>query len=159
MPVHADADAGALAERPVRNFAGPVEDRLAIRELLDSYADSITRRDKNLWASCWAQNGRWKPANTIFTGRDEIVAHWTAIMKTSRGIKGANTRLFLQSPGSIEVHGDEGEGWAYTSELLVDHNHMTYHLNGIYSDRYLREEGQWVFVERVFQKLHIDRPY
>ncbi len=143
----------------VRNFAGPVEDRLAIRELLDSYADGITRRDKDLWASCWAREGRWKPNDTVFSGVDDIVAHWVDILKSGKGIKGANNRLFLQSPGSIVINGDEGEGWAYTSELLVDHNNMTYHLNGMYSDRYVREDGRWVFSERVFRKLHIDRPY
>lgn len=143
----------------MRNFEGPVEDRLAIRELLDSYGDSVTRRDKDLCASCWSRDGRWKPGHTVFVGRDNILTHWISILKSNRGIKGANTRLFLQSPGSIVVTGDEGKGWAYTSELIVDHNNMTYHLNGMYSDRYVREEGRWVFLERVFRKLHIDRPY
>lgn len=143
----------------VRNFSGPLEDRIAIRELLDSYADSITRRDGDLWGSCWASAGRWKPGADIFEGRERIVAQWTGMMKDGHGMKGAYTRLFLNTPGSIVISGDEGEGWAYTNELIVDHKHMTYHLNGIYTDRYVREDGRWVFQERVFRKLHIDRPY
>lgn len=142
-----------------RNFEGPVEDRLAIRELMDSYADSITRRNVHLWASCWSQEGRWAPYEKTYLGLHEIVSHWVHIMKHSKGIKGSNTRLFLQFPGSIKVSGDSGAGWAYTSELLVDDNNMTYHLNGMYSDQYVREDGRWVFAERVFRKLHIDRPY
>lgn len=143
----------------VRNFVGSVENRLAIRDLLDSYADGITRRDKDVWASCWAREGHWKPDSIVLSGVDNIVTHWVDILKSSKGIKGSHNRLFLQSPGSIVISGDEGQGWAYTSELIVDDNNMTYHLNGMYSDRYVREDGRWVFPERVFRKLHIDRPY
>lgn len=143
----------------VRNFVGPIEDRFAIRELLDSYGDSIIRRDRGLWTSCWAKDARWQPGNEFILGRDAITRHWTDLMKAGHGIKGSNTRAYDSVPGAIKISGDVGEGWSYTHELLVDEKNMTYHLHGLYSDRYVREEGEWVFAERVFKKLHIDRPY
>jgi len=53
----------------------------------------------------------------------------------------------------------KGSGQSYTNELLVDDTSMTYHLHGMYSDLYVRENGQWMFAERIFKKLHIDHPY
>jgi SnoaL-like domain len=145
--------------RLTRNFAGNVEDQLAIRELIDTYGDAVTRRDVDLWAGCWAANGRWKPGNEVFVGRDSIVEHWTYLMQSGHGEKGSNTRLYLSQPGAIVLSGSEGRGWTYTTELLVDDQNMTFHMNGLYSDLFIREDGRWVYLERVYRKLHIDRPY
>lgn len=40
-------------------FTGPIEDRLAIRELMDGYASAVTQRDEEAWASLWAEDSRW----------------------------------------------------------------------------------------------------
>lgn len=141
------------------NFTGSIEDRLGIRELIETYSDAITRRDRDLFAKCWSVNARWKLADQIFVGRDRIVEHWTAIMKSGFGEKGSNLRLHLSQPGAINATSSEGSGWTYTTELLVDDEHMTFHLNGLYSDLFIKEGGRWTFLERVYQKLHIDRPY
>jgi hypothetical protein len=138
---------------------GPIEDRLAIRELLDSYSDAVIRRDQILWSSCWAMNASWHLGSQIIVGRDAILSHWIDMKANSRGIKASYTRAFFNFPGAVNIDGDKAQGWSYTNELLVDDENMTYHLNGMYSDLYVRENGQWVFEERVFAKLHIDHPY
>jgi hypothetical protein len=142
-----------------RHFNGPIEDRLAIRELLDSYSDAVIRRDQILWSSCWAMNASWHLGSQIIVGRDAILSHWIDMKANSRGIKASYTRAFFNFPGAVNIDGDKAQGWSYTNELLVDDENMTYHLNGMYSDLYVRENGQWVFEERVFAKLHIDHPY
>jgi hypothetical protein len=142
-----------------RHFNGPIEDRLAIRELLDSYSDAVIRRDQILWSSCWAMNASWHLGSQIIVGRDAILSHWIDMKANSRGIKGSYTRAFFNFPGAVNIDGDKAQGWSYTNELLVDDENMTYRLNGMYSDLYVRENGQWVFEERVFAKLHIDHPY
>lgn len=142
-----------------RHFNGPIEDRLAVRELLDSYSDAVIRCDQMLWSSCWAMNASWCPGSRIIVGRDAIVSHWIDMKKNGLGIKGSFTRTFFNVPGAINIDGDKGQGWSYTNELLVDDKNMTYHLHGMYSDLYIRENGQWVFAERRFKKLHIDHPY
>ena len=40
-------------------FTGPVEDRLAIRELYGTYGDSSWRGDREQWVSCFTEDGRW----------------------------------------------------------------------------------------------------
>ena len=38
---------------------GPIEDRLQIRELIDSYNNAVMRFDGETWASNWAEDGVW----------------------------------------------------------------------------------------------------
>ena len=40
-------------------FTGPFEDRLAIHELILSYADAINTHDGEAWISCWAEDAEW----------------------------------------------------------------------------------------------------
>ena len=37
-------------------FTGPLEDRIAIRELLETYADAVCRVDAEAWGSTWAED-------------------------------------------------------------------------------------------------------
>lgn len=76
------------------------------------------------------------------------------MMKSIHGLKGADTCLFLNFPGSIELTGALGNGHAYTFELIVDEIGRTSRLIGIYNDEYIKENGKWVFKSRKFQKLH-----
>ena len=38
-------------------FSGPLEDRIAIRELLETYANAACRVDAEAWGSTWAEDG------------------------------------------------------------------------------------------------------
>ena len=40
-------------------FTGPAEDRLAIRELVDSYGDAVYRHDAQAWGANWAEDAVW----------------------------------------------------------------------------------------------------
>ena len=40
-------------------FTGPLEDRIAIREMYDSYADGANRMDRAMWLSVWANDAVW----------------------------------------------------------------------------------------------------
>jgi len=35
-------------------FTGPFEDRLEIRELLETYSDAVCKVDADAWAATWA---------------------------------------------------------------------------------------------------------
>ncbi len=37
-------------------FTGPLEDRILIRELLDTYAHGVMTRDAEVWAATWAED-------------------------------------------------------------------------------------------------------
>ncbi len=41
------------------SFEGSSEDRLALRDLLDTYADAVSRADGEAWAATWTEDAEW----------------------------------------------------------------------------------------------------
>ena len=39
--------------------SGPLEDRIAIRELVESYNDAVMRFDGDAWADNWRDDATW----------------------------------------------------------------------------------------------------
>jgi len=132
-------------------FTGPFEDRLAIRELLETYADAVTRRDAEAWGATWAEDADWSlpdyPEIGTTTGRDAIVAMWIEAMKAYPGI------MFEAWPGSIEVDGDRAVVRSYTSEIY-DQDGVTMRDRGVYQDICIRIDGRWFFKSRTFRNIH-----
>ena len=133
------------------SFTGPVEDRLAIRELLEIYADAVNRCDPEAWGAIWAEDAEWSlpdyPEIGTIKGRDAIVAMWVEAMKAYPGI------IFQAWPGSIEVDGDTATMRSYTSEVY-DQNGMTMRDRGFYEDVCAKRDGRWYFSARTFRNTH-----
>jgi hypothetical protein len=132
-------------------FTGPFEDRLAIRELLETYADAVTRRDAGDWGETWAPDAEWSlpdyPEIGTTKGREAIVAMWIEAMRAYPGI------MFEAWPGSIEVDGDRATMRSYTSEVY-DQDGVTMRDRGVYEDTCIRIEGRWYFASRSFRNIH-----
>lgn len=132
-------------------FTGPFEDRLAIRELLETYADAITRRDPDAWGATWAEDGQWSlpdyPELGTTIGRPAIVAMWIEAMKAYPGI------MFEAWPGSMEVTGDSATMRSYTSEVY-DRDGVTMRDRGVYEDICVKIGGRWYFSSRSFRNIH-----
>lgn len=132
-------------------FTGPVEDRLAIRELLDSYADAVIRNDAADWGACWAEDCVWSmpdyPEFPKTEGRDAVVALWVEAMKHYPGV------IFVAGPGSIEVEGDRAAVRSYTSEVY-DQGGVTKRDRGRYDDVCVKRNGRWQFQSRIFRNIH-----
>ena len=133
------------------SFEGPAEDRLAIRELVEIYADAVTRCDVTDWASCWAEDASWSlpdyPELGTTHGRPAIVAMWIEAMKGYPGI------MFEAWPGAIKVEGDRATMRSYTSEVY-DQGGVTKRDRGIYEDECVKINGQWLFSSRSFRNIH-----
>ena len=125
-------------------FVGSEADRLAIRELLDSYSDAVMRRDRDGWGSLWAEQAIWRFRNSEVSGRAAILEHW------SRAMDGFENLWFAAFPGSIVVDGDSAEMRSNTFEYLMPKDGPPRLQAGVYLDRLIREDGRWVFVERHF---------
>ena len=58
-------------------FTGPLEDRIAIREVMETYAYAVMTIDAELWASTWAEDAYWAlpeyPDLGGFEGKKAIV--------------------------------------------------------------------------------------
>jgi ketosteroid isomerase-like protein len=132
-------------------FTGPAEDRLAIRELLDLYADAVTRCDAEDWGACWAEDAEWSlpdyPEIGTTRGRQAIVAMWVEAMKHYPGV------MFEAWPGSIVIDGDRAEMRSYTSEVY-DQEGATKRDRGIYDDVCVKVDGRWLFRSRSFRNIH-----
>jgi uncharacterized protein (TIGR02246 family) len=132
-------------------FTGPFEDRLAIRELLEAYADAVTRNDAEEWSATFADDAEWSlpdyPEIGTTRGKEAIVAMWVEAMKHYPGI------MFEAWPGTIEVEGNEARMRSYTSEVY-DQGDQTLRDRGVYEDTCVKIDGQWLFKSRSFRKLH-----
>jgi uncharacterized protein (TIGR02246 family) len=128
-------------------FAGPLEDRIAIRSLNESYADAVFRRDAAAWAATWAEDAAWNLMGMSVTGRDAILQLWLGAM--------ANYPFagFFVQPGSLAVTGDVAEGVVYTQEVLEKTDGTIVRPIGCYHDVYVRHDGQWLFQRRSFEML------
>jgi len=81
--------------------SGPVEDRLAIRELVDSYNDAVMRTDGEAWAANWTDDATWVlPGAGEITGKDNFFPMWQQAMA------GFSFVGFFASAGPIVVDGD-----------------------------------------------------
>lgn len=132
-------------------FTGPAEDRLAIRELLEDYADAVTRRDAETWGATWAQDAEWSlpdyPQIGTTRGREAIVAMWVEAMKNYPGI------MFEAWPASIEVDGNRAVMRSYTAEVY-DQDGTTFRDRGAYEDVCVKIDGRWLFQSRSFRNIH-----
>lgn len=125
-------------------FTGPMEDRLLIRELYDTYADTGSRGDREGWLGCFAQDARWKSHYFDLQGLDAIAEKYDEIMGDV-----TDTVFFVQI-GSIEVDGDTAKVRMQQAESLQSSNGSTYDLVGEYNDVCVRRDGRWWFKEKIY---------
>lgn len=132
-------------------FEGPIEDRLAIRELLDSYADAVCRVDAEDWGATWAEESVWAlpdyPEIGEIRGKAAIIEMWKGAMTQYPGV------VFVATVGSIEVTGDTATVRSYTSEVY-DQAGVTKRDRGRYEDVCVKQDGQWLFKSRTFKNVH-----
>lgn len=128
-------------------FDGPIEDRLAIRERIESYGDAVFQRDEKAWAANWAEDSVWKLMGTEVKGKANIVAMWRQAMA------GFSFVSFFGNPGAIAISGDGAEVRVYTLEFLVEAGGKTRRVVGQYDDKLVRQNGRWLFQSRTYRIL------
>ena len=136
-------------------FTGPIEDRLAIRELMDTHAHGVMTRDAELWGSIWADDASWSlldyPDLGAFEGKAAIVAAWTESMKSYGLDNCTRPMVYFMQPGSIEVDGDRATAVAYTIEIYDQPGtNKRIHGTGRYDDELEKRDGQWLFTKRNY---------
>lgn len=134
-----------------RAFDGPFEDRLAIRERIDAYADAVFRHDADAWIACWAEDAVWRMPGVEVSTKPNIKAAWEGAM--------ANFTLaaFFSSPGSIRIAGETAEVRVYTQEILILRDGGVRKIVGAYDDRLAKVGADWLFAARVYTVLHDEK--
>ena len=141
-------------------FTGPLEDRVLIRELMETYACGVMERDEALWAGTWADDAYWAlpefPDLGGFEGKAAIVSAWAESMKVYGLEKCAKPMIYTVMPGAIEVEGDSAKAIAYTSEIFDDpETGKTLRARGRYVDELRKIDGRWLFTRREYRIMHM----
>ncbi len=131
---------------------GPIEDRLAIRELLEAYSDGVCQNSIDIWGATWAEDSNWKlpaiPGMENISGKAAILEAW----KGGMGL--FNFVVMVTTPGLITINGDTATGRVYTSEVAEMKDGNLLRPRGQYDDEYVKINGQWLFKSRTFKVLH-----
>ncbi|MEM8936599.1 MAG: nuclear transport factor 2 family protein [Pseudomonadota bacterium] len=128
-------------------FSGALEDRLAIRELMETYNDAVNRRDTDQWAGTWADDAVWDLAGQVIEGKGPIVGAWEGAMA------GFSYVGFGATPGAIEVDGDTATARFFVRETLVSEDGKIQQLEGRYEDELRKSSSGWVFTKRAYTIL------
>lgn len=127
-------------------------DELAIRGLIERYADSVNRRDATDWAALWTEDGVWEVFGTEIAGRDAVVGAWSGAMKTFSFV------FHVAHSAVIEVEGDGARGRWTVSEQLIGADGTPGILLTLYHDEYRREAGEWKIARRRLQPMYQGPP-
>ena len=139
-------------------FTGPLEDRLAIRELMDTHAHGVMTKDPEVWGAIWADDAEWflldYPDLGAFKGKATIVSGWIESMKAYGLDNCTRPMIYFMQPGSIEVDGNRANAVAYTIEIYDDPaSGQRVRGTGRYDDELEKREGRWLFTRRSYQVL------
>ncbi len=128
-------------------FSGPIEDRLGIRELFDSYSDAVTRNALDDYLACWTEDGTRLGEGGECEGIEGLRAHWDGIWKV------LSQMVFVTQIGAIEVDGDHASARSYCLETMRFLDDSTHQLIGTYEDQLRRVDGRWRFSQRRYRVL------
>ena len=133
-------------------FTGPAEDRLAIHELVTTYADGVCRRNADDWGSTWAEDSVWQvpefPGLEHVEGRAAIQAAWSEAMTNY------SLNYMAQTVGALSIDGDRGTGRVHNMEIGVGLDGNTQQHIGQYEDKYVKVGGRWLFASRIYTPRH-----
>lgn len=130
---------------------GTVEDRLAIRELIEKFGVGAMRLDPQLWGETWADNGAWKlvshPAPVV--GKANIIE---AFAKVTDYAQFLGMGAF---PYDLVFDGDRATGKAYCQETIFPKSGGRKFVVGCFDDEYVKENGRWLFTKRFYEVLGV----
>jgi len=132
-------------------FTGPLEDRIAIRELHETYADAAFRDDAAAWLDCWADDAIWITSFGEVRGKAALATQWEKVGATFAAIG------FFPTVGAIEIDGDRALTRGYVREIATMHDGGFLKVVGRYDDEVVRENGAWRFARREYSVLMRER--
>jgi uncharacterized protein (TIGR02246 family) len=125
-------------------------DELEIRALVARYHDANNRGDQDAWVATWATEGQWHVGPRTLVGRQDMLDFWQRILAPyeSRIVQ-------LVAHSQIRVTPDGAVGDSMFLEFARKTGEPADHVEiGRYEDRYVREDGRWVFAERRFALIY-----
>jgi AcrR family transcriptional regulator/ketosteroid isomerase-like protein len=152
---HVRFAAGAEIGVPVGDFNGAERSRVVrppapaidaeLRHLVSSYCDAVNRGDVVAWTKTWAEDAKWNPNGSAFSGRPKIVAAFEKVL--------SETEWVVQSAPLMVFEVDEAQGTG-TGRVTVQERSKKRKstkptsMLATYHDQYVRRDGSWLFAER-----------
>lgn len=133
-------------------FKGSLEDRFAIAELHQTYADAVVRASAEDWGKVWTQDAHWNLMGTAVDGRDAIVAFWSQAMSELDAVS------FHCIPSATIIAGDRATGRCQTQEVMKFKDGTTRLVGGLYEDEMVHHDGAWLYAKRVFRIIAEFKP-
>lgn len=130
-----------------------LEDREAIRNLLQEYRRTLDVRDLRAFSALFAARGSWSGKSGAATGPDAIHDMLVAQLPDNPPAPGATLWHWISDP-AITVDGDR----ATASSLWMhvrrgDDDRPLLPTLGAYDDELIREDGRWRFARRSVRPL------
>ena len=122
----------------------PIEDELALKNLMSRYADAVNRVDADAWVATWAEDAIWNLLGNPVSGRDNILALWKQMMSSFE------FALMLPSSCLFEVSGDTASGHWYLHEYTRDPEGNASTVLSRYVDTYVKQDGEWLYKSRDY---------
>lgn len=128
---------------------GPIEDRLAIRELIETFAIGAIRKDTSIWGGTWAEDATWKidSLDEAAVGKNNVVAVFERIIPNIEFVS------MTSFPSELVLEGDRAHGKAYSQELIFPKAGGQKILVGCFHDEYVKRDGRWYFLSRNYETL------
>jgi len=127
-----------------------IENKLALRELVDNFSLVSDRKDNIDQASYFTENGIlisiMGDSTLTFSGRKEISDGFAAILQPLETVYHHNGQHLTT------VDGNHATGYCYCLATLIGkENGKTYvrTIHGNYKDEYLNEDGSWLIAKRM----------
>ncbi len=130
-------------------FTGPVEDRLAIRELYGSYSGAGFAGDREAWLACWADDPVWITPAGEGEGVEALKAIWDGLWS------GIEVMAFSAEITAIQVDWHRATARAYCREVSNWKDGRKVKIIGRYDDKLVKQGGEWRFQRRQFT-MHIE---
>ena len=123
-------------------------DELAIRDLVARYIDAVNRYHQADWTATWSESATWNLMGMEVDGRDAIVGLWQGAMQSF------DFALMMLNSGTLEIDGDTASGRWYITEHIKPTEGDPNITLGVYDDRYVKENGQWLFAHRHYNVIY-----
>jgi len=123
-----------------------------IRQLHARFADAVWRQDAGVFSNCWAEDGVWKIAGMVKSGRAEIAE--ACVMMLGRC---SHIHIITGLP-ILEVSGNTAKGRLNMTEFARMQDGSTAMTIGWYHDDYVEVGGIWHFRKRHWSMKYRGNP-
>lgn len=119
-------------------------DRMLIRERYGRYALAAARQDGDAWLACWSTEAIWKTPHFEVSGHAALQQMWGATWTNFDNVAAFN------EVGEIVVSGDTATAQSAVYEIMTLKSGALHKMAGLYTDEFVRENGEWRFSRREY---------